>query len=67
MGLGLARNNFFPDRLPMHHHFLFGRGPKRVIETACFDAKASRHAIRANVNKQVNKRSDANVCLANVI
>ena len=36
---------------------------KRLVLTQ----KCNRQAIRANVNKEVNKRSEANICHANVI
>ena len=45
-------------------HSLFGPGPNRVMETASFDANVQK---ASNVNKQVNKRSEANVCHANII
>ena len=41
---------------------LFGRGPNRVIETACFDAKCNRQAIPANVNK-ASKQAKRGECL----
>ena len=37
-----------------------GQWKRLVLMQMC-----NRHAIRANVNKQVNKRSEANVCYAN--
>ena len=45
---------------------LFGRGPNRVMETACFELvltqMCKRHAIRANVNK-ASKQAKRGECL----
>ena len=57
----LTRNSVISLKTVKRMLLLFGRGPNRVMKTACFDA------IRANVNKQVNKRSEANVCHVNAI
>ena len=44
--------------------FLFGRGPNRVMETACFDVKmCNTHAIRADVNK-ASKQAKRGECLS---